>query len=100
MPKTELRLQKLPWLFAVMATKDFFHAALNPAGPQPTATISEVRSALTNPTNLPPRLRSNQVLGGPIRQEDSPGKYVVREGTNGVEVLCYDYDDAEHRLDF
>src|SRR5581483_7732759 len=39
---------------------------------------------------------TNYFLGQPMREEDSPGNYTLRETTNGVEYVWYDVDGAEH----
>jgi hypothetical protein len=41
---------------------------------------------------------SNPLLGGTIREEDSPGNYTLRETTNGLEFVGYDSLGAEHVL--
>jgi hypothetical protein len=41
---------------------------------------------------------TNRFTGGLIREEDSPGNYILRQGTNGIEYLWFDADGGEHRL--
>jgi hypothetical protein len=40
----------------------------------------------------------NPLLGGTIREEDSPGNYTLRETTNGLQFVGYDSLGAEHVL--
>ena len=50
-------------------------------------------------TNLPTLNRTNLLLGGRIREEDSPGNYRLVEGPAGWELRWYDDRGAEHRYD-
>ena len=40
----------------------------------------------------------NHLLGGPVREEDSPGNYTIREHGGRVEFVAYDAQGAEHIL--
>jgi hypothetical protein len=44
-------------------------------------------------------VEENPLLGGPVREEDSPGNYVLRETTNGVGFFWFDVDGGEHSAD-
>lgn len=41
----------------------------------------------------------NAVLGGTMREEDSPGNFTIREAGDQVEFISYDAQGAEHVLD-
>jgi hypothetical protein len=45
------------------------------------------------------RTLENLLLGGSIREEDSPGNYVLRPSGNDVEFIWFDADGAEHGLE-
>ena len=38
----------------------------------------------------------NHYLGGPVREEDSPGNYVIREVGGKLQFVCYDAEGAEY----
>jgi hypothetical protein len=99
LPKTEVRLQKLPRLYGMLATRGFVLSGLGSLSFPSEPTATELRSALANPANVPVKFRTNLILGGPIREEDSPGNYVLRDGANGLEILYYDYAASEQKLD-
>lgn len=40
----------------------------------------------------------NDLLGGPVREEDSPGNYAIRESGGRVEFIAYDAQGEEHVL--
>lgn len=40
--------------------------------------------------------KENVFLGGPIREEDSPGNYIFRASTNGADFVWFDGDGGEH----
>ena len=50
------------------------------------------------PVEKPADFVFNPLLGGMIREEDSPGNYTLRETTNGIEFLGYDAVGGEHVL--
>ncbi|MGO8929356.1 MAG: hypothetical protein ACLQU3_21025 [Limisphaerales bacterium] len=41
---------------------------------------------------------ANPLLGGRVREEDSPGNYTFRETASGLEFVTYDAQGAEHVL--
>jgi hypothetical protein len=62
----------------------------------PPGSLSEARAiAAQAATNM----QDNVLLGGSIREEDSPGNYVVRQTTNGFEFVWFDRNGGDHTLD-
>jgi hypothetical protein len=62
------------------------------------ASLAEAKAILQATMNQPPSYGSNwenPFLGGRIREEDSPGNYLLRPTTNGYEFLIYDPRGAE-----
>jgi hypothetical protein len=66
---------------------------------------AEASRVLSNPTNDVDRVRSaqsdlkdpnNELLGGHIHEEDSPGNYTIRENGGRLEFVAYDAQGAEH----
>ena len=97
--KIEVRLQKLPKIYGAMATKSFLIQALSASGLPAQPSAAQLRAAIAIPNTIPPNVRTNVLLGGLIHEEDSPGNYVLRDRTNGLEVLWYDFAAAEQRFD-
>jgi hypothetical protein len=61
----------------------------------PPKTLEEARRAVVFENGM---RTNNMLLGGVIREEDSPGNYVIRQTTNGFEFLWYDGNGAEQSL--
>jgi hypothetical protein len=66
-------------------------------------TITEARAGLreylSNPTNAALNYWENfdnYLIGGQIREEDSPGNYTIREINGQLEIVLYDAQGAEH----
>ena len=59
----------------------------------PPATIAAARTALDQSATAATR---NRMLGGRMREEDSPGNYVIRPATNGFVFVWFDADGGEH----
>lgn len=58
-------------------------------------TLLDARRAVTFENGM----RTNNILlGGLIREEDSPGNYVIRQSTNGFEFLWFDGNGAEQTI--
>ncbi len=62
----------------------------------PPTSLAEARNAATLKPDL---ITDNILLGGKIREEDSPGNYLIRQTTNGFEFFWYDRDGGVHALD-
>lgn len=61
----------------------------------PPKSLVEARRAVVFESGM---RTNNFLLGGSIREEDSPGNYVIRQSTNGFEFLWYDSNGAEQTL--
>jgi hypothetical protein len=62
----------------------------------PPNSLAEARkAAVLNPDPI----TDNILLGGKIREDDSPGNYQIRQTTNGFEFLWFDRDGGEHVYD-
>lgn len=61
----------------------------------PPKSIEEARRAVVFQGSMK---TNNFLLGGGIREEDSPGNYVIRQTTNGFEFLWFDGNGAEQTL--
>jgi hypothetical protein len=42
-----------------------------------------------------PKLNENPFFGGPIHEEDSPGNFILRQTTNGVDFVWFDANGGE-----
>jgi hypothetical protein len=65
-------------------------------------TTAEARAALQNLINAPTNALiyglknwDNAYLGDPIREEDSPGNYLLRETNNHLQIVFFDSDGSE-----
>lgn len=108
LPTTKVRLVKRP---SLNAYSTMFR--LRDQLPEQPATRAELstaaRGVLSPPTNnLPPEHTAfstgkeswdNLLLGGAIREEDSPGNFTLRENGDKLEFVVYDTQGAEHVLD-
>jgi hypothetical protein len=62
-------------------------------------TLAQSRAVIEKIQTMYPTLDENTFFGGPIREEDSPGNYVLRQATNGVEFVWFDASGREQTLD-
>jgi hypothetical protein len=63
------------------------------------SSLAEARSVVKKIENQYPQLtEQNLLLGGAVREEDSPGNYLLRQSTNGVDFVWFDADGGEHGL--
>ncbi len=103
LPKTEVTVKTMPGSYTRYlhrsigaAIEDIWEKATNrPAEP----TADWVRTQINSPlkvTFAPWGGLTNYFLGQPMREEDSPGNYTLRETTIGVEYVWYDVNGAEH----
>jgi len=89
-PKTEVRLVRLPYLRSQIDLRGLgtrYSQAVTNGSPIPEAKL--IVSAATN---------ENLLLGGQIHEEDSPGNYLFRESTNCTQFFWFDRDGGEHGL--
>ncbi|MBC8097734.1 MAG: DUF2330 domain-containing protein [Akkermansiaceae bacterium] len=61
----------------------------------PPKTLTEARRAVVFEEGM---TTNNILLGGSIREEDSPGNYGIRQSTNGFEFFWYDGNGAEQTM--
>jgi len=109
LPKTEVRLVKGPYAMSQLPVFElgpyFFGSASTRA-----ELGAEVRRMLANPTNdlswvkyarhTGMNGRENWLVGGEIREEDSPGNFTLRENGDVLEFVAYDSHGAEHVLEW
>ncbi len=99
-PKTAVRLVRAPRAQAVMNVLQlaafFQHSSPTNRALSLVESRALIKSILTNERIA---TGGNVLLGGAIREEDSPGNYVLRQSTNGVEFLWFDENGGEHRGD-
>lgn len=99
-PKVDVRLTRRPVMFSILNLRDLADLFANDSLTNRASSIVEARAALKKIQNSNPKLvEENPLLGGPVREEDSPGNYVLRETTNGVGFFWFDVDGGEHSAD-
>jgi len=90
LPKIAVRMVRRPGMYAQMNLKEIKRVAEDVITNGET-NLSKVRLELGNTVK---KWRTpygeNYLSGGPIRDEDSPGNYHLRETTNGFELTTYD----------
>ncbi len=98
LPKTEVKLVKVPrgdWpekkLALNMAMGDFNWHTIAEA----RAHLQEIMLNSTNAMDYGLMNRDNYFVGGQIREEDSPGNYLLRETNNALELVFFDSDGGE-----
>ncbi len=107
LPKTEARLVRIPYgsSQAKLFELNMFFGDTNAVTRKEIS--QQIQSLLANPTNNiewinwkggSPRFRNlgNDLLGGRIREEDSPGNFTLREHGDQLEFITYDAQGAEH----
>ncbi|HNQ89717.1 MAG TPA: DUF2330 domain-containing protein [Verrucomicrobiota bacterium] len=101
LPKVDVRRVRHPFINTRHAGFELFYAldAFNIRQDQEIQTARKRLQDLLLSTNLPTLNRTNLLLGGRIREEDSPGNYRLVEGPAGWELRWYDDRGAEHRYD-
>jgi Uncharacterized protein conserved in bacteria (DUF2330) len=104
LPKTEVRLVREP---GGMAEKhlDILYDALQEETNLTPFSVEAIVLGLTNSPFVQGRIHDygirygeNLLLGGTLRQEDSPGNYTMRETTNGLDFIGYDAQGTERVL--
>jgi hypothetical protein len=99
-PKTVVRLTNHPYLRSQLNLRGLAYLYEDDSQTNHASSLAESRAILKTIKVSEPKLTAeNLLLGGPIREEDSPGNYVLRESTNGVEFVWFDADGGEHNLE-
>jgi hypothetical protein len=101
LPKTEVRLLKTIPSLDVNMQQSGLHIALEDYAWHTTAEArASLQEIISNPTNpvVDPIGWTNYYTGGQIREEDSPGNYVLRETNNQLELVFF-YPDREEHVD-
>ena len=99
LPKTAVRLVRLPALRSQINLRELSYMFASECETNPVSSLSEARIAIKKIVDSFPRLtEKNLLIGGPVREEDSPGNYILRQSSNGVEIVCFDADGGEHLL--
>jgi hypothetical protein len=98
-PKVAVRLERLPAIYSRENLRQLEFAFLEESQTNPISTLAEARVKFKIIQVDYPKLNQNLLLGGQLREEDSPGNYILRTGTNGVEFIWFDADGGEHSLD-
>jgi hypothetical protein len=98
LPHLEVRLVPRAGMHAKSALRTLALEADEKLGTnQPT--IVAVRAAISSLQRVPPTDEYlNPILGGAIREEDSPGNYTVREADDGIELHGYDLQGKDQIL--
>jgi Uncharacterized protein conserved in bacteria (DUF2330) len=104
LPTTKVRLVRRP-------ATDTYNNLYYPyffLGDETNLTAATARAILANPTNSISAQSwtnyfrgghwDNHLLGGQVREEDSPGNYTFRETTGGLGYVTYDAQGADHVL--
>lgn len=99
LPRTEIRLVRHPSAMARAALVSHATAVLD-AGPcRDLATArAAAAQALREPPPDPAKSWENRILGGEIREEDSPGNYVIRERDGRLEYVGHDSVGREYEV--
>ena len=102
LPTTEIRLVQRP-VSQTYANLNYPYWFLSD---QTNLTAATARAMLAHPTSsitaengrhyLASGHWDNLLLGGRVREEDSPGNYTFRETADGLEYVTYDAQGAEH----
>jgi hypothetical protein len=104
LPKTEVRLVKMPGarthsnLYSVSYELET-ETNLTPATAR--AVLAEVSKSLDvryKRSDSGDDYMANFLLGGRVREEDSPGNYTFRQTASGLELVSYDAQGTEHLL--
>jgi hypothetical protein len=95
-PKMAVRLIRAPWSYSQMNLMDLALGFEKETPTNGVSSLAEARAVLKKIEGQQPKLTGqNFLLGGPVREEDSPGNYILRQGTNGVDFVWFDADGGE-----
>ena len=103
LPKMEVRLLKFPRGIEEASLFQLYQYLLDTNLVTHAEVSAQAQHLLANPTNdaewvqVAGRLKNldNYLLGGRIREEDSPGNFTLRENGNQLEFVTYDAQGAE-----
>jgi hypothetical protein len=89
LPKTEVRMVRLPRYTWRVKLQNVESELWEKSGSAPLAEVraSAAKIAATN---------ENILSGNPIREEDSPGNYVLTEAPDGFDFIMFDSDGGAH----
>ena len=98
-PKIPVRLTRLPAFYSIMNLRQLDLGFTEESQSNRVSSLAEARAILKKVENQYPKLtEQNLLLGGAVREEDSPGNYILRQSTNGVDFVWFDADGGEHGL--
>jgi hypothetical protein len=107
LPRTEVRLVKNPSV-ATQNALYYFYSWLNHTGAGLDEIRTEADRLLADSADAPQRAfygrnshrryTENFLLGGRLREEDSPGNYTLRQKGKRIEFVAYDAQGKEHVL--
>jgi hypothetical protein len=99
LPKIEVRLEKGFFRIQLKQEQIALSMVLDDGG---WRNVAEARSALQNATSNPTNAVvygfndwDNHLVGGQIREEDSPGNYLLRETNNQLQFVTFGNDGGE-----
>jgi hypothetical protein len=99
LPKTEVRLVKGGYYSEIRVQQMALNLALNDGG---WRTIAEARGGLrefisdtNNAVSYGCKNWDNYLVGGQIREEDSPGNYLLRETNHQVQIVTFSWDGRD-----
>lgn len=103
LPKTDVRLVRGPawhwWLQQQMGIR----LALADSNPSTLAEArADIRQLASNPTNAAAygiKNWNNSLIGGPLREEDSPGNYLLSETNNQLQLTSFNSAGGEQSFD-
>lgn len=99
-PKADVRLEKLPVLRSIMNLRYLASEFATANQTNHFYSPGEARAAIERIQNdMTDTAQTNFLLGGLIHEEDSPGNYILRQNTNGIEFVAFDADGGEHVFD-
>jgi hypothetical protein len=99
-PKTEVRLIKHPVITSRMNLRSLGQLFLSNDLTNNVSSLAEARIVLKKiQKDHPGFVEQNPLLGNSVHEEDSPGNYVLRQSTNGIDFVWFDADGGEHPAD-
>jgi hypothetical protein len=104
LPKTEVRLVRMPGVrthLNLYYVSSELEAETNLTPTTARAVLADVSKSLSvryKGSDSRDDYMANLLLGGRVREEDSPGNYTFRETASGLEFVTYDAQGAEHVL--
>jgi hypothetical protein len=98
LPKTEVRLVRMPFLRARSNARAAYGSVFNgnPKITEISARLSAAKGKGLTLENCDGRPLENMFLGGKMKEEDSPGNFTIRKAGEGFEFICYDALGGEH----